>query len=70
MFLVGAMGPGQTRHELNLIEAATAAGVSRVVKLSVWRADEELTPIARAAAHVLTTDGHDGRVHALTGPRR
>ncbi|GAA4340358.1 hypothetical protein ACFQY7_19745 [Actinomadura luteofluorescens] len=40
------MGPGQTRHELNLIEAATAAGVSRVVKLSVWRADEELTPIA------------------------
>lgn len=129
VFLVGAMGPGQTRHELNLIEAATAAGVSRVVKLSVWRADEELTPIARlhrpaevalqesglrwtflrpnfymqnfsrqfaasirttgrfaqpradapisfvdvrdiarAAAHVLTTDGHDGRVHALTGP--
>ncbi|WP_200842341.1 SDR family oxidoreductase [Actinomadura sp. K4S16] len=129
VFLVSAMGPDQTRHELNLIEAATAAGVSRVVKLSVWRADEELTPIgrlhrpaevalqasglrwtflrpnfymqnfsrqfaasirttgrfaqpradapisfvdvrdiARAASHVLTTDGHDGRVHALTGP--
>ncbi|MFB9193400.1 SDR family oxidoreductase [Actinomadura verrucosospora] len=129
VFLVGAMGPDQTRHELNLVEAATAAGVSRVVKLSVWRADEELTPIARlhrpaeaalqesglrwtflrpnfymqnfsrqfaasirsagrfaqpradapisfvdvrdiarVAAHVLTTDGHDGRVHAITGP--
>ncbi|MDL4814183.1 SDR family oxidoreductase [Actinomadura opuntiae] len=129
VFLVGAMGPDQTRQELNLIEAAAVAGVPRVVKLSVWRADEELTPIAalhrpaelalqasglgytflrpnfymqnftrqfaasirttgrfaqprahapisfvdvrdiaRVAAHVLTTDGHDGRVYALTGP--
>lgn len=128
VFLVGAMSLDQTRHELNLIEAATAEGVPRVVKLSVWRADEELTPIARlhrpaeralqesglgytllrpnfymqnfarqyaasirttgrfsqpradapisfvdvrdiarVAARVLTTEGHDGRVYALTG---
>ncbi|QKG21570.1 NmrA family NAD(P)-binding protein [Actinomadura verrucosospora] len=47
VFLLGAMGPHQTRHELTMVEAAAAAGVRRVVKLSVWRADEELTPIAR-----------------------
>ncbi|MGW3173895.1 NmrA family NAD(P)-binding protein [Streptomyces sp. NPDC001153] len=110
-----------------MLEAARAAGV-RVVKLSVWRADEGLTPIARlhqpveqslvtsglpwtilrpnfylqnflrqpsireagefslplitapisfvdiddiarVAARVLTTDGHDGRVYDLTGPK-
>jgi uncharacterized protein YbjT (DUF2867 family) len=109
-----------------MLEAARAAGV-RVVKLSVWRADEGLSPIARlhqpveqalvasglpwtilrpnfylqnflrqpsiraagqfslplinapisfidigdiarVAAKVLTTDGHDGCVHDLTGP--
>lgn len=127
VFLIGATGPAQTVHELNVVEAARAAGV-RVVKLSVWRADEGLTPIARlhrpveesliasglpwtilrpnfylqnflrqpsirtagefslplitapisfvdvgdiarAAARVLTDDGHDGRVYDLTGPR-
>lgn len=129
VFLVAAMGRDQTRQELNLIEAATDAGIPRVVKLSVWRADEELTPIARlhrpaelalqasglgytflrpnfymqnftrqfassiktvgrfaqpradapisfvdvrdvarVAARVLTTDGHEGRVYAVTGP--
>ncbi|MBO2463248.1 SDR family oxidoreductase [Actinomadura violacea] len=47
VFLLGAMSPHQTRHELTMVEAAAAAGVRRVVKLSVWRADEELTPIAR-----------------------
>lgn len=127
VFLLGATGPDQTRHELNMVEAARVAGV-RVVKLSVWRADEGLSPIARlhrpveaalaasgllwtvlrpnfylqnflrqpsvreadefrvplinapisfvdvgdiarAAARVLTTEGHDGRVYDLTGPR-
>ncbi|ANP50149.1 uncharacterized protein YbjT (DUF2867 family) [Streptomyces griseochromogenes] len=126
VFLIGATGPDQTAHELNMVEAARAAGV-RVVKLSVWRADEGLSPIARlhrpveealvasglpwtilrpnfylqnflrqssvreagefmlplitapisfvdvgdiarAAARVLTGDGHDGRVYDLTGP--
>ncbi|GAB3564624.1 SDR family oxidoreductase [Amycolatopsis endophytica] len=126
VFLVGATGPDQTAQELNLVRAAQKADV-RVVKLSVWRADERLTPIARlhhpveealtasglpwtvlrpnfylqnflrqhsihatgefsfplitapisfidaedvarVAAHVLTTEGHDGRVHDLTGP--
>jgi uncharacterized protein YbjT (DUF2867 family) len=47
VFLLAATGPGQSRQELNLIGAAKAAGVQRVVKLSVWRADERLTPIAR-----------------------
>lgn len=47
VFLLGAMGPDQTRQELNVVRAAEAAAVCRVVKLSVWRADERLTPIAR-----------------------
>ncbi|KUN07208.1 hypothetical protein AQI95_11210 [Streptomyces yokosukanensis] len=127
VFLLGATGPAQTTQELNLVEAARVVG-ARVVKLSVWRADEGLTPIARlhrpveqaliesglpwtvlrpnfylqnflrqssvreagefalplinapisfvdagdiarVAAHVLTTDGHDGRVYDLTGPQ-
>ncbi|MFE0509557.1 SDR family oxidoreductase [Streptomyces sp. NPDC058964] len=127
VFLLGATSPAQTTHELNMLEAARAVGV-RVVKLSVWRADEGLTPIARlhqpveqslvasglpwtilrpnfylqnflrqpsireagefslplitapisfvdiddiarVAARVLTTDGHDGRVYDLTGPK-
>ncbi|MEU9118875.1 SDR family oxidoreductase [Streptomyces sp. NPDC048506] len=127
VFLLGATGPDQTTQELNMVEAARAAGV-RVVKLSVWRADEGLSPIARlhrpveeslvtsglpwtilrpnfylhnflhqssireagefslplisapisfvevgdiadVAARVLTTDGHDGRVYDVTGPR-
>ncbi|GHF68564.1 uncharacterized protein YbjT (DUF2867 family) [Amycolatopsis bartoniae] len=126
VFLMGATGPGQTAQELNLLRAARAVG-ARVVKLSVWRAGERLTPIARlhqpveaalaasglpwtvlrpnfylqnflrqpgiraagefgfplitapvsfvdaedvarVAAHVLTTDGHDGRTYDLTGP--
>ncbi|HEX4253318.1 MAG TPA: NmrA family NAD(P)-binding protein [Pseudonocardia sp.] len=46
VFLLGAMGPEQTARECNVVAAAATAGVERVVKLSVWRADEELTPIA------------------------
>lgn len=131
VFLLGAMSPAQTTHELNLVRAARAAG-TRVVKLSVWRAGEGLSPvarlhrpverelcdsalpwtmmpwtilrpnfylqnflrqpsiretsefsfpfiaapisfidtddIARVAAHVLTTAGHDGHCYDLTGP--
>ena len=47
VFLLGAMGPDQTAEECNVVAAAATAGVERLVKLSVWRADEELTPIAR-----------------------
>ncbi|MFE0024277.1 SDR family oxidoreductase [Amycolatopsis sp. NPDC059021] len=127
VFLLAATGPDQTAQELAVVEAARAAGV-RVVKLSVWRADEQLTPIARlhwpaeqalresglpwtflrpnfylqnflrqpsireagvfsqplvtapisfvdvgdiaeVAARVLTSEGHDGRVYDITGPR-
>lgn len=46
VFLLGVMSPDQTAHELAVVDAAEAAGVRRVVKLSVWRADEGLTPIA------------------------
>jgi uncharacterized protein YbjT (DUF2867 family) len=46
VFLLGAMGPEQTRNELNMVHAALHSGVRRIVKLSVWRADEQLTPIA------------------------
>jgi uncharacterized protein YbjT (DUF2867 family) len=48
VLLVSATGPEQTRQELNLVAAANDAGVQRIVKLSVWRADELLTPIAQA----------------------
>jgi uncharacterized protein YbjT (DUF2867 family) len=47
VFLMCGTGPAQTGNELNAVAAAVATGVRRVVKLSVWRADEELTPIAR-----------------------
>jgi uncharacterized protein YbjT (DUF2867 family) len=47
VFLLGATGPDQTTHELRVVSAANAAGVQSVVKLSVWRAPERLTPIAR-----------------------
>ncbi|WP_326835481.1 NAD(P)H-binding protein [Amycolatopsis rhabdoformis] len=126
VFLLGAISPAQTGHELAMLDAARTLG-ARVVKLSVWRADEERSPvarphrpveealrtsglawtilrpnfyqqnflaqrsiraagefgfpaitapisfvdaadIARVAAVVLTTDGHDGRVYDLTGP--
>ncbi|WIX76565.1 SDR family oxidoreductase [Amycolatopsis carbonis] len=126
VFLLGAMSPTQTGHELAMLDAARTVG-ARVVKLSVWRADEELSPVAplhwpveealrasglawtilrpnfyqqnflaqrsiraagefsfpaitapisfvdaadlaRVAAVVLTTAGHDGRVYDLTGP--
>ncbi len=41
------MGPRQPEQELAAVTAALDAGVGRVVKLSVWRAEELLTPIAR-----------------------
>jgi uncharacterized protein YbjT (DUF2867 family) len=47
IFLLAPSGPGQPRQESDLIEAARAARVSRIVKLSAWRAGEGLTPIAR-----------------------
>jgi uncharacterized protein YbjT (DUF2867 family) len=47
VFLLSATGPEQAAQGLNVIRAAQAAKVDRVVQLSVWRADEELTPIAR-----------------------
>lgn len=126
MFLLAPTSPRQAELELNAVAAAREAGV-RVVKLSVWRADEGLTPIgrlhrpaeealaasglpwtflrpnfylqnflrqpgirtdgvfslplveapisftdtgdiARVAARVLTSEGHDGRVYDITGP--
>jgi uncharacterized protein YbjT (DUF2867 family) len=47
VFLLGAMSPEQTRNESNVVEAAISAGVRHIVKQSLWRAEEELTPIAR-----------------------
>lgn len=47
MFLLCATNSAQTSNERNAVQAAVATGVRRVVKVSVWRADEELTPIAR-----------------------
>jgi uncharacterized protein YbjT (DUF2867 family) len=47
VFLLSATGPEQAAQGLGVVRAAQAAGAERVVQLSVWRADEELTPIAR-----------------------
>jgi uncharacterized protein YbjT (DUF2867 family) len=46
VFLLGAMGPDQAARELNVVRAAVAAGVPRIVQVSVWRADEQLSPVA------------------------
>lgn len=46
VFLLTATSATQTRDELAVIDAAEAAGVRRIVKLSLWRADERLTPFA------------------------
>ena len=126
VFLLAGVSPRQTELELNVVAAAVESGV-RVVKLSVWRADEGLSPIARlhhpveealvasglpwtilrpnfylqnflrqpsiraagvfstplitapisfvdtadiarVAARVLTTEGHEGRTYDITGP--
>ncbi|TAH34874.1 MAG: SDR family oxidoreductase [Planctomycetota bacterium] len=47
LFLLGPSAPDQTQLELNAVEAAKAAGVRHIVKLSVLRADEEQFVIAR-----------------------
>ncbi|WP_167669900.1 SDR family oxidoreductase [Nocardia mikamii] len=46
LFLVTATTATQTQDELTLVDAACEAGVERVVKVSLWRADERLTPLA------------------------
>jgi uncharacterized protein YbjT (DUF2867 family) len=47
VFLVGAGGAGQVAAETNVVQAARTAGVARLVKLSVWAADEEGYAFAR-----------------------
>jgi hypothetical protein len=48
VFPLSASGPCQTRQEVNALAAAKAAAVvEQIMKLSVWEADELLTPIAR-----------------------
>ncbi|WP_279580944.1 SDR family oxidoreductase [Fodinicola feengrottensis] len=60
VFLLGTSGPSQPEHEGNMVAAARAAGVRRIVKLSAWRADEDLTPIGRfhhASEQAVRTSG-------------
>jgi uncharacterized protein YbjT (DUF2867 family) len=49
LFLLGTGIVGQAEGEINVVEAARAAGVERLVKLSVWGAEEE--GFALAALH-------------------
>lgn len=49
LFLLGTGIVGQAEGEINVVEAARAAGVGRIVKLSVWGADTEA--FALAAMH-------------------
>lgn len=41
LFLLSGWSPSQTRHEVNVVREAKAAGVRRLVKLSVWGAEGE-----------------------------
>ncbi len=128
VFLLGAGARGQAEREINVLNAAKAAGVKRMVKHSIWGAADErfslakihreveraveasgiawtfLRPngfmqnfvheaatikskgaiyqpaadakishidvrdIARVAARVLTTRGHEGKAYELSGP--
>jgi uncharacterized protein YbjT (DUF2867 family) len=45
VFLLSA-GPGQVHLEANMVAAAKSAGVKRIVKLSVWKANTESYTIA------------------------
>lgn len=47
LFLVAPSVLNQTQLELNVVEAARALGVRHIVKLSVWRADEEAFVFAK-----------------------
>lgn len=129
VFLIGTGVVGQAEGEINVVNAAKAAGVKKIVKLSVWGAEAEryalarlhrrveraieasgldwafLRPnsfmqnfildaasisaegvfylpadeakinhidvrdIARVAAKVLTTPGHEGKAYNLSGPK-
>ena len=48
LFLLAPNVLDQARLELNAVEAAKAAGVRHIVKLSVWQADREEFEIARS----------------------
>jgi uncharacterized protein YbjT (DUF2867 family) len=52
LLLVSAAGPRQAAQEIAVVRAAVAAGVAHVVKVSVWRAPERLSPFATAARDV------------------
>lgn len=47
VLLVTGSGENQLGQELNVVRCAAATGVKRIVKLSVWREPEELSPFAR-----------------------
>jgi uncharacterized protein YbjT (DUF2867 family) len=47
VFLLGPIGPGHVDREIAVVNAARAAGVDRIVKLSVMRAPDESYSFAR-----------------------
>jgi len=47
VFLMGNGVLGQAEGEINVVKAAQAAGVQRIVKLSVWGADSDAFMLAR-----------------------
>lgn len=60
LFLLGPNAPNQTELELNAVEAAKAAGVSHIVKQSVWGAAEEefvLARVHRAVENAIESSG-------------
>lgn len=60
VFLLGTGGMGQTEGETNVVNAAKAAGVAKIVKLSVWGAAGEefsFARIHRAVERVIEASG-------------
>ena len=47
LFLLSGGAPDQTEREINAVEAAKAAGVKHIVKLSVWGAEGEAFSFAK-----------------------
>ena len=60
VFLLGTGGRGQSEQEINAVNAAKAAGVKRLVKLSIWGAAREqfsLAKVHRTVERAVETSG-------------
>ena len=70
VFLSGATGPGQVEQEINVVKAARTAGVTRLVKVSVWVAAEEQFALARVQRKIERAAEASGRAWTFLRPSR